>query len=292
MADIIFTPYERTYRNAVKELLAQNFYVHAQLDWYDSDEWLSSENVPARLAWQDNQVVGILALSPPLHHATWVRLAAVLDKTDPQTLITALWRHLYPELLRLDVRMVALLMIRDWIQPSISALGFTPLEQVITLRRSTSSLAEISTPTSVNVRSARLEDIPFMAQIDQAAFTPPWQLSSKDIRAALRHASHSTVIESNGEIKGYQISTLYFDGGHLARLAIDPDAQGQHLGSTLVHELLRHFQRRSVFTVTVNTQETNQISQHLYHRFQFQRNGYDLPVWIVALKSEPDELIP
>jgi hypothetical protein len=38
-----------------------------------------------------------------------------------------------------------------------------------------------------------------------------------------------------------------------------------------------------VLSTTVNTQESNVRSQHLYTRFGFARNGYDLPVWMADI---------
>ena len=84
-------------------------------------------------------------------------------------------------------------------------------------------------------------------------------------------------------IVGYQMSTLYFDGAHLARLAVTPRVQGQRVGSALVEDMLGHFHQRGVQTMTVNTQQSNAISQQLYERQGFRRNGYDLPVWICSL---------
>jgi ribosomal protein S18 acetylase RimI-like enzyme len=79
------------------------------------------------------------------------------------------------------------------------------------------------------------------------------------------------------------MSTLYFDGGHLARLAVLPAARSQGVGRMLVTSMLHHFWRRGVFGVTVNTQESNIASQRLYTRLGFERTGFDLPVWLARL---------
>jgi ribosomal protein S18 acetylase RimI-like enzyme len=92
-----------------------------------------------------------------------------------------------------------------------------------------------------------------------------------------------TVAERDSAIIGYQLSTLYFDGGHLARLAVHPSAQGGGVGAALLHDLIQRFMRRGVGSITVNTQASNTRSQRLYQRFGFERNGYDLPVWIAEI---------
>ena len=87
----------------------------------------------------------------------------------------------------------------------------------------------------------------------------------------------------NDAIIGYQISTVYRDGAHLARLAVDPAVQGQGVGKALLADTLRRFFRRGVYSMTVNTQASNGRSQRLYHQFNFERNGNDLPVWSIRL---------
>ncbi len=84
------------------------------------------------------------------------------------------------------------------------------------------------------------------------------------------------------QIVGYQLSTLYFDGAHLARLAISPVAQGKGVARALLSDVLTRFDRRGVRTMTVNTQSSNLRSQRLYTGYGFERNGYDLPVWIAG----------
>ena len=85
------------------------------------------------------------------------------------------------------------------------------------------------------------------------------------------------------QIIGYQVCTLYRDGAHLARLAVHPGYQGRGIGSVLLNDVLRRFFKRRVYTMTVNTQVSNHRSQHLYQRYGFERNGYDLPVWSIRL---------
>ena len=55
--------------------------------------------------------------------------------------------------------------------------------------------------------------------------------------------------------------------------------QGKRVGAILLHDLLTRFSKRGVQTMTVNTQASNIISQRLYQRYKFFRNGFDLPIW-------------
>jgi ribosomal-protein-alanine N-acetyltransferase len=135
----------------------------------------------------------------------------------------------------------------------------------------------------LSIRLARAEDLPIMAQVDQAAFSPPWQMTLAEVRQAERISATCTVAQYEKQVVGYQLSTLYFDGAHLARLAVTPDMQNKGVGSALLSDVLRTFARRGVYSMTVNTQARNEISQRLYLRHDFRHNGYNLPVWMAQL---------
>jgi ribosomal-protein-alanine N-acetyltransferase len=171
-------------------------------------------------------------------------------------------------------------MIRDWPVEYVGEMGFTFREEVVTLRRVDQNAPPNMKPADLIIRLARAEDLPMMAQVDQAAFSPPWQMTLSEIRQAERISANCTVAISQEQIVGYQLSTLYFDGSHLARLAVAPNMQGKGVGSALLSDALRTFARRGVFSMTVNTQSSNEVSQRLYLRYGFRHNGYNLPVWM------------
>ncbi|MCS7070467.1 MAG: GNAT family N-acetyltransferase [Anaerolinea sp.] len=258
---------------------------HLHLDWFEIEQWLELEPEYVRIALRGSRIVGVLGLSRPLYGASWVRMAAVDSREDAISIITSLWQELLPSLRQHGVRQVAWLMIRDWTETTAAQIGFHYAEQIVTLRR-----AAVGAPLSSNgrgqsvVRAFQPADLAAITAVDHAAFQPPWQMSRDDLNAASRIAAYATVAIIDGEIVGYQMSTLYFDGAHLARLAVAPSVQGQGIGGALVEDMLHHFHRRGVQVMTVNTQQSNLISQRLYERHGFRRNGYDLPVWICSLE--------
>jgi ribosomal-protein-alanine N-acetyltransferase len=275
--------YQRRNRWAVRDLLSRNYYSHTHLDWHDTEQWLDNEAAPIRLAWQQNRLVGLMATSVPLNQTCWVRLAAVLDHADLLPVLSALWADLRLELRALGVHTTAWLMIRDWPTEYVGDLGFTFREEIVTLRWANHTPPPDMSSPDITVRLARAEDFPTLAQVDQAAFAPPWQMTFNELRQAERVSAICTAALQHGRIVGYQLSTLYFDGAHLARLAVLPDMQGKGVGSALLSDVLRYFARRGVFAMTVNTQSGNQVSQRLYMRFGFHHNGYNLPVWMADL---------
>ncbi len=278
----VVTPYQRRHRHAVRDLLFRSYRAHTHLDWQETDQWLEEgERYPARLVWQGQRLVGIMATSAPLNHTCWLRIAAVADNSDAPAILKLLWEDLLPELRRLEVRTVALLIIRNWIADYAGTLGFRYTDEIITFRRPNLEIPVETPPPALSIRLSQPEDLPTILALDNRAFVAPWQMEREELRQAHRISASCTVAQVGGEIVGYQLSTLYFDGAHLARLAVDPEAQGHGVARALLIDLLSRFARRGVQSMTVNTQMTNTRSQNLYTGFGFERTGYDLPVWMV-----------
>lgn len=279
---ITISPFERQHRREVDDLLFHSYQLHTHMDWYDPMDWLIRSRVPVRLAWQGGRLAGLLAVSHPLDGASWLRIVALNDYAPSHAIMAAMWQDVIPELRHLGVQSVWLLVMRNWIKSYLRELEFHFVEDVVTLERQSALLPDMP-PLPVSVRAFLPQDADAVTAIDQAAFTTPWQMTLEEIRQAQRIAEVATVAEMNQQVVGFQISTLYRDGAHLARLAVSPQYQGQGIGSVLLHDLLRRFTQRRIPSITVNTQISNLRSQRLYRAFGFQRNGYDLPVWSISL---------
>jgi ribosomal-protein-alanine N-acetyltransferase len=281
---LVVTSYTSRDRHLVRDLLFRSSRTHTHLDWQDTDQWLEDgEAYPARLIWQGTRLQGILVMSPPLNVTCWMRIAAVNDHADPQVILRMLWEDLLPELHGQGIKTVALLMIRNWLKPYVKSFGFTYAEEIITFRRSLPTIPSEPLPEGVSIRLTQNEDLPPVLDIDNRAFAAPWQMDGHELRQAHRISAASTLAEIDGLPVGYQISTLYFDGAHLARLAVTPDVQGTGVARAILLDTLRRFEQRGVHAMTVNTQASNERSQRLYLGFGFERTGYDLPVWMVDI---------
>lgn len=278
------TPYQRRHRHAVRDLLFRSYRVHTHLDWQETDQWLDDgERYPMRLAWQNARLQGIIAASEPVDGTCWLRVVAVSDHVDASALLTQLWADLVPDLRARGVQTVALLLVRNWVAPYTAALGFRFAEEIITFRRPQLEIPDEPLPPGLTIRLTRDDDLPTILTVDNRAFAPPWQMERDELRQAERISACCTVAEIDGQVVGYELSTLYFDGAHLARLAVAPEVQGIGAARALLIDLLRRFERRGVHSMTVNTQSSNARSQRLYTGFGFERTGYDLPVWMLQL---------
>lgn len=281
---ITLTSYTRRNRRDVMRLIQDHYRLHIHLDWNTVDEWLDEPDVSMLLAWREHELFGALAASPPLNGSTWIRLAAIHDEGDPDQLFGELWPPMRDQLLAQGVHEVGVLMLRPWLTLHMERLGFVYHENIVTLKRYG---GEILRPlrSDLAIRHGDVRELDTVVAVDHAAFGPLWQLSKASLRQAIRSASSFTYASLNGQIVSYQISSLYRDGAHLARLATVPAMQGSGVGGALLTEMITGFARRGIQHISVNTQESNCASQHLYQRYGFDFTGLDMPVWTLNLEN-------
>lgn len=276
------TPYRPRHRGDLLNLSYYSRWTHQHLDWHEMSQWLDDGVGAVFLAWHGERLVGYMGLSAALNGTSWIRLLGIEDGAVPAPVIQELWHSAQARRLQLGISTVAILLTKSWLSVYVRQLGFACLDSIITLGCIGDKLP--AAPISpVNVVPAAVEDLPDIAQIDHLAFYPPWQMTQYDLRQALRISTCTSIAVLAGETAGYQISTRQHESGHLARLAVAPAYQGMQIGSTLLHELLREFNRAGIRSVTVNTQQSNHSSQRLYRNYGFFRSGFDHEVWRKAL---------
>ncbi len=99
------------------------------------------------------------------------------------------------------------------------------------------------------------------------------------MQLAYDQAACATVAVDELGVVGYQFSTPSPHGWHLARLAVHPRRQRQGIAYDLTRSLLGYFLERGAAQITVNTQDDNAGSLHLYEKAGFYRTGEEYPVY-------------
>lgn len=289
MPDLTIAPFERRHQQAVLELLFYSRRTHIHLDWHKAAAWVESFPDGVWLAWEQTKLVGCMAAAPVLNGTSWLRLAALDNAVEAEEVLVPLWQAVCEGLRKEGATAAYVLLLNPWLDEILPQMNLFPHEDVVTLYRNSLHLPPAPEVPELTIRDAYLEDANLLTRIDHEAFVAPWQMSPDDMRQALRQAASSTIIAWEGEPLGYQISTRHQTSGHLARIAVHPDAQGRGLGAVLLDETLRRFLRRGVRAITVNTQASNDHSQRLYQRYDFRRNGFDLRVYRADLAGQNNE---
>lgn len=263
-------------RDLITQVLATAHYRHLHFDWFAPED-LAGQS-PVLFAARDGRVVGCLALPPDPPQVAWVRLFAVAPGESPSAVWDLLWPEASRQVAGLGAETVAALALERWFYRLLERAGFQRTNAVLFMEwRGFQAPPSPETPAAL--RPMEEEDLGEVAGVDARAFAPLWQHSPRALRAALEQAAYATVAEMEGRLVGYQISTASAFGGHLARLAVSPEAQGLGIGQSLVADLIQAFLVRGINRITVNTQADNLRSQRLYTRLGFRPTGQRYPVF-------------
>ncbi len=258
-------------------------YVHRHLDWRPPLDWIGFS--PYLIAERGRHLLAALACPPDPVEVAWIRLFAVSSEWSAGEAWKALWPAALTELSKNsgvspgNGVTLAAIPLQQWFRALLERSEFVHLHDIVLLlwQRGT----DIPKPHKKDliIRSMSLDDMPKVEEIDREAFGLLWRNSLDSLELAFRQSAVATIAENDHGALGYQISTASPMGGHLARLAVTPKAQGEGIGYALVYDMLDQFERRGAVHVSVNTQHDNSASLALYDKAGFRRTGETYPVY-------------
>ena len=264
---------------AIKRLLTHEFYTHRHVDWYNSLDWLGS---PGFVVYEeDTAVTACLAITADPAPAAWVRLLALTYNAQPLPRLQAMLNQAILALQAEGVEHIFWMSTKRWADRWLTELGF---EQVNWLEAYIKEGLEI--PVShkqngeVQIRPVLPEDFGLLAALEGRVYAPEWRHSARGLHRAWHKAFSFDVACLHGRVVGFQHSMLGPDkGAHLARITIDTAVQGHGVGTALLTHAIQGYQRAKLERVTLNTQQDNTASHHLYRKFDFTYANYRLPIW-------------
>jgi ribosomal protein S18 acetylase RimI-like enzyme len=261
----------------LRELIQRKSFVHRHLGWGSPLDCLGSE--PFLILEDDSGILAALACPPDEDNITWLQLFAAA----PGMSIRRCWQALWPQansILQMTpfVANVNSLVIRNELDELLSRAGFKVIDQVVVLVWDPTEAIWPEFKGGHLIRDMNKHELEQVYRLDRLAFDQIWRNSRSQLEAAVQVAFSATVITIENQIRGYQISTVNPQGGHLARLVVDPTYQSQALGTKLLSDLLNKFLDQGIIDVSVNTQYQNQTSLDLYKKFGFRLLDERYPV--------------
>jgi ribosomal-protein-alanine N-acetyltransferase len=272
---------QETDRERISNLISVASWRHQHLDWFTALDLIGQG--PFLVALADRQPVACLACTPDSPQVAWLRVVAIASGVPLSRIWDDLWPPAESQLRSVGAAHVAALPSSEWLAPLLKASGFVEVNQVVFLEWS--GLPPQPDKSFPGLRALRSSDLAAVASLDQRAFAPLWQLSKASLAKATGQAAVASVIEHEGRVMGYQVSTASAFGAHLARLAVDPALRRQGAGAALTLEAIRGLARRGFQRVTVNTQTDNEPSLRLYESLGFRRINQSYPVYQLDLTS-------
>lgn len=252
-------------------------HVHRHLDWRSPLDWLGAPEY-----WvmeMHGSLAAALACPPDPTGIAWLRLFARSSLLPLAEAWNELWHVAHAALCERQGMQVCAISLNPWLEQLLKGSKFELASRIVVLQHSGEIPSLRPCPVQYSLRPMVASDLPAVASLDMLSFTPLWQNSLPALQQAHAQAGVSTVLEYEGELIAYQISTKNPFGAHLARLAVHPNYRGKGLGYLLVQNLLQQTVRLGIGRVTVNTQSDNTDSLALYNKMGFRVTGEQYPVY-------------
>jgi ribosomal-protein-alanine N-acetyltransferase len=271
-----------TDRQQIANLLHNSPYIHRHLDWRYPLDWIGSP--PFFVLERRGQIISALACPPDPPEVAWVRLFVSSGNISLKESWQSLWDAARLELLHKGRFIAAVIVLQGWYPDLLLASGFSLGQSIVMLERQGPAAIEASLPAGFSIRAMLQYDLPAVAEVDAAAFDLLWQNSLPALEMAYPQAVLAAVVEAEGQVVAYQLSTRNQLGAHLARLAVHPALQGRGVGRALIADLVHQAERRGLYRLTVNTQDDNAVSLALYKKTGFHETGERYPVYQLEIQ--------
>jgi ribosomal protein S18 acetylase RimI-like enzyme len=266
-------------RRQISNLLFYESNTHRHLDWHTALDWLGSRHY-----WvleDGGRILAALACPQDPPGVGWVRLFGYQPSIPAAEAWSALWETARHEITLVDPEMqVAAIVVKQWFQNILLSSGFELKQNIVLLYLRGKNAKWSPSPDGIRVRAMQADDLPAIEKMDLAAFGPFWHNTAGALGRAFSQAVFATVAEDDSGIIGYQISTGSFLQAHLARLAVQPEAQRGGVATALICDLLQRLAQNKVEGISVNTQADNAASLALYEKWGFARTGEYFPVFV------------
>ena len=157
------------------------------------------------------------------------------------------------------------------IQPYL-ALGFEPIDDVVLYRK-----PDVQAPAPggrLRLRPLRLDDLPRLMALEQQVFPWLWWYGIDEWMLITMLSGVETYLAyADGDLVGYETHTIRGDRGHLDRIGVHPDRQGEHLGEELLLRAIARLRALGGRDVGLSTQRDNVRAQALYAKYGFRPTG-------------------
>lgn len=158
----------------------------------------------------------------------------------------------------------------DWLREAFEARGF----DLVSILRSYDKV-DYAVPTAgnqrVRVRPFEPRDAEALVAVEERCFDQLWRHDAAMFREVSETYPYFVVAEDEAGVCGYQYNAVDSMTGYLVRIAAHPRVEGQGVGARLMAEAVRYFERRRVWRIALNTEETNTHAHRLYEWFGFHR---------------------
>ncbi len=125
--------------------------------------------------------------------------------------------------------------------------------------------------SETDIRRLTYADLPQVIAIERRAFPAPWSLAMFVLELSKPSGVCLAALRGN-RIVGYLVCSRYDTVWHVMNVAVDPDVQGEGVGSALLRKLIEEVgDERARFTLEVRRSNAHAI--RVYERLGFRSAG-------------------
>ncbi len=260
----------------IKQFLDEDVLVHKHLDWKEPLAWIGSDGF--LIDETDDEISGVLVCTHEEHGGAWIRMFAAPRMAPLEVTWKRLWKSYIDIAQTQPLENVASLSFSNWYCTLLENITFRHTLDIVFFEHNDPTALKIYQSPGIYVREMESTDLEVVEQIDHSAFSHMWQVSRQTIEGFLGVDGYSSIAMMNGQIVGYQASSVFLNKAHINRIAINPQFQNKHIGTTLLGSLFEHLTLMGVTSISVNTQSNNSASLALYQRSGFRLQDNKIPV--------------
>lgn len=118
-------------------------------------------------------------------------------------------------------------------------------------------------PPVLALRSAGVEDLEAIGEVEGASFTDPWSRASFTSLIGESHV-YFPVVVVEGQLVAFAIALFAADEAELLNIAVLPASRGHGTGSRLLDAVITEAVRRGAATAWLEVRESNEAARRLY----------------------------
>jgi len=122
---------------------------------------------------------------------------------------------------------------------------------------------------NIQIKPMRKDDLRDIVDIERAVFPDPWSSTMFAEQLDLPEMYSLITARIDDKVAGYGGLLRIRDEGHITNLAVQPQAQSQGLGKSLVYFLFLLALKEGIKSMTLEVRTTNTRAQELYREFGF-----------------------
>jgi len=217
------------------------------------------------LAFEGGEAVGALQFQVRRRPFVHLRLLAVRHAAQAKEVVAALLAAARLPTLEAGLEAWRYMAPPGPVGEALRHQGFRLVEEVVELEKEDYDIPSRGN-RAVHIRPAREADVPALAALDAAAFTPFWRNDLGAFQEYLRGGYTFLAAELKGQVVGYLVAEDHPAGFYIIRLAVDPACRRRGYGTRLIAAAEEVLREQGIHVIAALIEPDNAASLALFRK--------------------------